>query len=100
VDAVSACPTTGVPEMAGGAVFAGGDGGGGVGDGAGPVDVGGAATTDVAAEVAAELPNGLVAETVPRIVAPTSAEATVYVVSTAPSTATQFPPDESQRFHE
>ena len=82
VDAVSVCPCCARPEIAGGAVFAGGT----------------AATTAVGAEVA-RVEMSLVAVTTTTNVEPTSAETSVYVADVAPATSAQEAPVASQRRH-
>jgi hypothetical protein len=57
-------------------------------------------TTAVGAEVASPDPSAFVAVTVTRMVCPTSADCTVYVLAVAPETATQLSPFASHRPHE
>jgi hypothetical protein len=58
-----------------------------------------AATTPVAAEEADDEPALFEAVTTTRIVEPTSADTSVYVLPVAPAMSTQLAPAESQRRH-
>ena len=60
---------------------------------------GSAATTAVWSDVACALPAPLVAVTRTRIVRPTSAGVSVYVVPVSPGMSAQFEPAASQRCH-
>ena len=84
-EAESVCPSCAVPEIVGGEVFTGADGG--------------PATTPVAADTLVAEPPLFVAVTATRNVAPASAAATVYELAVAAKTSTQPAPDESQRRH-
>jgi hypothetical protein len=95
VVALSVLPAAVVPEIVGRAVLAGGAGGGGGGGGGGD-EAGGGATTPVGAEVDDVEPFLFVATTVNRIVEPTSAAVSTYVVVVTDSAA-QVAPVESQR---
>ena len=80
---VSVCPLVAVPVMTGRTVLVGAAG----------------ATTPVASDVAVAWPPSLRAVTATRIVAPTSAPASVYVLWVALAIAEQPPPPASQRCH-
>ena len=84
VDAVSVCPSVAVPEIVGGAVFAGGAA---------------AATWAVCADSAVLEPAALVAVTSTRTVVPTSAEPSVYVDAVAPPMSLHDEPPASQLRH-
>src|SRR5438094_380107 len=82
---VSVSPSVVIPEIAGGAVSAGGIA---------------TATTTALGVLAAEVePTELVAVTTTTIVEPTSAEVSASVVLVAPAMSAQFAPAESQRCH-
>jgi hypothetical protein len=74
VEALNVCPCCAVPLIVGGAVLVGDVAGGGGGGGGGRGALGGLATADVAADVAAAEPFRFVAVTMTRSVAPTPAD--------------------------
>src|SRR5689334_14747848 len=78
-DAVSTCPSVGVPETVGGLVFEGG--------------TAGAEMTAVAEDGADAFPATFVAVTTTRIVDPTSADVRTYVCDDAPAMLVQVDPD-------
>src|ERR687884_2385544 len=82
-DALSVWPSTAVPEITGGDVFAGGAG----------------VATTVAAELELAEPAAFVAVTATRNVEPTSPDTSWYVAPVAPATSEQFAPAESHRRH-
>jgi hypothetical protein len=84
-DAVSVCPSRGVPEIAGSATFAGA--------------ATAAVTTVVGCELAAAEPPALVAVTTTRRVLPTSEACNTYVASVAPAMSRQLAPLASQSRH-
>jgi hypothetical protein len=81
--AVNCCPSCGVPEIAGGAVFAGGA----------------AATTAVGADTAAEVPATFDAVTATRSVDPMSVAVALKLVPVAPAISIQLVPPLSHRRH-
>jgi hypothetical protein len=85
LEATRVWPTTALPLIVGGDVFAGAEPGEG--------------TADVWLEVAADDPAALVAVTLTRSVEPASPEAGAYEVLTAPERAEQLLPEPSHRSH-
>ena len=84
-DALNVCPSSAVPETAGGAVFVGG--------------VEFETTTMVASEEAVDAPAEFEAVTVILMVEPTSETLSAYVKLVAANTSTQPVPDVLQRCH-